>query len=145
MTPSKAGFLLGESLKRGREFLSHPRRQSSAPSPVRGKVKVNCRKTTRESTLGVGWGERILHYAGLNSTPTLPLHASIRCFSTNAGGEAKYWLPLQRGGNNIAEFKFLLLYDRCINQTLRVQRQSWCYLIELKRIHIAQHTTHCDF
>ena len=130
MTPSKAGFLLGESLKRGREFLSHPRRQSSAPSPVRGKV---------------GMGVRILHYAGLNSTPTLPLHASIRCFSTNAGGEAKYWLPLQRGGNNIAEFKFLLLYDRCINQTLRVQRQSWCYLIELKRIHIAQHTTHCDF
>ncbi|MDO9283124.1 MAG: hypothetical protein Q7T88_12160 [Methylotenera sp.] len=30
-------------------------------------------------------------------TPALALHASIRCFSTNAGGEAKYWLPLKWG------------------------------------------------
>jgi|GEM_PF-312491 len=31
-------------------------------------------------------------------TPTFTLHASIRCFSTNAGGEAKYWLPLSGEG-----------------------------------------------
>ncbi|MDP3742890.1 MAG: hypothetical protein Q8Q76_00935 [Methylotenera sp.] len=29
----------------------------------------------------------------------ITLHASIRCFSTNAGGEAKYWLPLKWGGD----------------------------------------------
>ena len=28
----------------------------------------------------------------------ITLHASIRCFSTNAGGEAKHWLPLKKGG-----------------------------------------------